>query len=120
MKDFTAANAPRRLSTENVAFDPSAIAEHSGKVAPRRKVAPIANALFKKEQALSSFTDRENAHDDGPGLRSPSDSSLLLQLLISVALTKSFPAAHQRPASKGVGFRVQGFGCGGWGSGLKV
>ena len=100
MKDFTAltADAPRRLSTENVAFDPSTIAEHSGKVSPRRKVAPIASALFKREQALSSFTDREDVYDDGPGLRSPSDSSLLLQLLISVALTKSFPAAHQRPA----------------------
>ena len=104
MRDFNALTVdnPPRLSTDGVAFATSANIEHSGKVAPSE------NALSEKEQAFSSFAAREGTetktdadsplqrlkmlhssvtHDDGPGLGSPSDSSLLLQLRIGITST---------------------------------
>ena len=114
MKEFTAlkVDTPRRNSTEDVAFEISANVEHGGKVAPSRNVAPSANEVSSKEQALSSFIVREETkirtdgdsflprlkmlhsfatYDDGPGLGSAPDSSLLLQLRISFTSTAEPP-----------------------------
>jgi hypothetical protein len=114
MKGFLAltVDTPPRLSSDDDAFATRANVEHSGKIAPSRKVAPNANALSKKEQTLSSLIVREDTeietdadsllprlkmlhssvtHDDGPRLGSPSDSSLLLQLRIGVTCTAGSP-----------------------------
>jgi hypothetical protein len=110
MEEFTAlkVDTPRRNSTEDVAFATSANVEHSGKVAPSRKVAPSVDVLVTKGQALSPCTVREDTKiktdadsllprlkmlhslatlDDDPGLGSAPDSSLLLQLRICVTST---------------------------------